>query len=273
MPRWVFRYVGNKAFDFSCKKMDFCPKLAFLLILGQALLAHLVPCRWVGWWLVIKTNSLFTLAVNVRYQKVLCKDWKVSGCCPAGVWCNRWTFCTVVQHTAPGLQILPSLVLPSSAFDGTSFLSTETNGQLLVHCIGSAEGRASSNLHSRFLLLRGLSSQPWKIYAGWWWSQLGDTLTRHQFLLWQSFDKTFTSKLSLCSFAALTYFGQWLLNKRRHEKNHKHKESKLRLNTTLFLLSRLRLTKAGRSNNYSAQTSGFFRCPLIFIFSLHHQPH
>ena len=64
-----------------------------------------------------------------------------------------------------------------------------------------------------------------------------------------------------------------LLNKRRHEKNHKHKESKLRLNTTLPLLSRLRLTKAGRSNNYSAQTSGFFRCPLIFIFSLHHHPH
>ena len=161
----------------------------------------------------------------------------------------------------------------TSKFGSSKFLSTETNGQLLVHCIGSAEGRASSNLHSRFLLLRGLSSQPWKIYAGWWWSQLGDTLTRHQFLLWQSFDKTFTSKLSLCSFAALTYFGQWLLNKRRHEKNHKRKESKLRLNTTLPLLSRFRLTKAGRSNNYSAQTSGFFRCPLIFIFSLHHQPH
>ena len=50
----------------------------------------------------------------MRYQKVLCKDWKVSGYCPAGEWCNRWTFCTVVQHTAPGLQILPSLVLPSS---------------------------------------------------------------------------------------------------------------------------------------------------------------
>ena len=57
------------------------------------------------------------------------------------------------------------------------------------------------------------------------------------------------------------------------KKNHKHKESKLRLNTTLPLLSRFRLTKAGRSNNYSAQTSGFFRCPLIFIFSLRHHPH
>ena len=149
-------------------------------------------------------KSLFTLAVRVRYQKVLCKDWKVSEYCPAGDWCNRWTFCTVVQHTAPGLQILPSSVLPSFAFDGTSFLSMETNGQLLVHWVSRGQG-VKSNLHSKFLLLRGLSSHPWKIYAGWWWSQLGDTLTRHQFLLWQSFDKTFTSKLSLCSFAGCTY--------------------------------------------------------------------
>ena len=26
LPRWVFRYVGNKTFDFSCKKKDFLPK-------------------------------------------------------------------------------------------------------------------------------------------------------------------------------------------------------------------------------------------------------
>ena len=26
MPRWVFRYVGNKTFDFSSKKKDFLPK-------------------------------------------------------------------------------------------------------------------------------------------------------------------------------------------------------------------------------------------------------
>ena len=26
VPGWVFRYVGNKAFDFSSKKMDFLPK-------------------------------------------------------------------------------------------------------------------------------------------------------------------------------------------------------------------------------------------------------
>ena len=26
VPRWVFRYVGNKTFDFSSKKRDFLPK-------------------------------------------------------------------------------------------------------------------------------------------------------------------------------------------------------------------------------------------------------
>ena len=43
VPRWVFRYVGNKTFDFSSKKRIFCPKttkfgpkLAFLVNLGHA---------------------------------------------------------------------------------------------------------------------------------------------------------------------------------------------------------------------------------------------
>ena len=58
VPRWVFRYVGNKTFDFSSKKRVFCPKttkfgpkLAFLVNLGQAVQAYSVPCWWVGWWL------------------------------------------------------------------------------------------------------------------------------------------------------------------------------------------------------------------------------
>merc|ERR1712012_56811 len=45
VPRWVFRYVGNKTFGFSSKKRIFCPKttkfgpkLAFLVNLGR-------PCR------------------------------------------------------------------------------------------------------------------------------------------------------------------------------------------------------------------------------------
>merc|ERR1712214_244440 len=57
VPRWVFRYVGNKAYDFSSKKKIFCPKttkfgpkLAFLVNLGQAMQAYSVPCWWVGWW-------------------------------------------------------------------------------------------------------------------------------------------------------------------------------------------------------------------------------
>ena len=36
----------------SCPKMTkFGPKVAFLVIFGQALPAHLVPCWWLGWWL------------------------------------------------------------------------------------------------------------------------------------------------------------------------------------------------------------------------------
>ena len=36
---------------FCPKTTKFSPKLAFLVILGQAWPAHLVPCWWVGWWL------------------------------------------------------------------------------------------------------------------------------------------------------------------------------------------------------------------------------
>ena len=36
---------------FCPKTTKFGPKLAFLVIFGQALLSHLVPCCWVGWWL------------------------------------------------------------------------------------------------------------------------------------------------------------------------------------------------------------------------------
>ena len=46
VPRWVFRYVGNKTFDFSSKKRNFARNWHF-----WPLLAHLAPCCWVGWWL------------------------------------------------------------------------------------------------------------------------------------------------------------------------------------------------------------------------------
>ena len=58
VPRWVFRYVGNKTLISPVKKRIFCPKttklgpkLAFLVNLGQAMQAYSVPCWWVGWWL------------------------------------------------------------------------------------------------------------------------------------------------------------------------------------------------------------------------------
>ena len=152
----------------------------------------------------------------------------------------------------------------------------ETNGQLLVHWVSRGQG-VISNLHSTFLIFRGPSSQPWKIHicrlvmkSAWWHFDKAPISSLTKF--WQDVHfHAFT--LLFCRLHLNIWSNGQLLNKRRHEKNHKHKESKLRLNTTLPLLSRLRLTKAGRSNNYSAQTSGFFRCPLIFIFSLHHHPH
>ena len=73
VPRWVFRYVGNKTFDFSSKKRIFCPKmtkfspkLAFLSIAGSfgALL--------VGWLLVVaqavsrKTPIYFMICSKLR---------------------------------------------------------------------------------------------------------------------------------------------------------------------------------------------------------------
>merc|ERR1711973_786925 len=73
VPRWVFRYVSNKTFDFSSKKRIFCPEttkfglnLAFLTIAGSfgALL--------MGWLVVVArglylARHLFTLFY--RYQK------------------------------------------------------------------------------------------------------------------------------------------------------------------------------------------------------------
>ena len=54
VPRWVFRYVGNKTFDFSSKKFvlpkttQFGPKLAFLPGLADSFGALLV-----GWLVVV----------------------------------------------------------------------------------------------------------------------------------------------------------------------------------------------------------------------------
>ena len=53
VPRWVFRYMGNKTFDFSSKKKkkifcpkttEFGPKLAFFVNLGKAMQAYSMPC-------------------------------------------------------------------------------------------------------------------------------------------------------------------------------------------------------------------------------------
>ena len=76
VPRWVFRYVGNKTFDFSSKKRIFCskttkfsPKLAFLTIAGSfgALL--------MGWLVahgLYLARHLFTLLHNFIFKFFVC---------------------------------------------------------------------------------------------------------------------------------------------------------------------------------------------------------
>ena len=49
VPKLLLSLVKIRTFCPETTK--FGPKLAFLVIVGQALPAHLVPCWWVGWWL------------------------------------------------------------------------------------------------------------------------------------------------------------------------------------------------------------------------------
>ena len=51
---WVSKLLLSpvKIRIFCPKTTKFGMKLAILVILGQALMAHLVPCWWVGWWLL-----------------------------------------------------------------------------------------------------------------------------------------------------------------------------------------------------------------------------
>ena len=72
MPKWFSVMLAPKLLltpikirIFGPKTAKFGPKYAFLVILGQALLAHLVSCWWVGWWLwcgLYLARHLFTLS-------------------------------------------------------------------------------------------------------------------------------------------------------------------------------------------------------------------
>ena len=48
VPRWVFCYVGNKTFDFSSKKKDFCPKRPNMAQNWHFWLIWARPCRFFG---------------------------------------------------------------------------------------------------------------------------------------------------------------------------------------------------------------------------------
>ena len=73
VPRWVFRYVDSKTFDFSSKEIGvFAQKRPNLAQNWhfRPLLAHLVPCWWVGWLLwcgLYLARHLFTLLILPIY--------------------------------------------------------------------------------------------------------------------------------------------------------------------------------------------------------------
>ena len=81
VPRWVFRYVGNKTLDFSSKKKDFLPKNVQILpefgIFGQFGPGHAglsMPCWLVGWWLwragcISQDTYLLYLFNVIQYNK------------------------------------------------------------------------------------------------------------------------------------------------------------------------------------------------------------
>ena len=64
MPRWVFRYVGNKTYDFSSKKKDFLPKKVQIWP-ENGIFVHFGPglassfgALFVGW-LVVMARGLY----------------------------------------------------------------------------------------------------------------------------------------------------------------------------------------------------------------------
>ena len=78
VPRWVFRYVGNKTFDFSSKKKDFLPKKVQIWP-KNGIFVHFGPglAGSFGWWLwragciLQDTYLLYLYQINIRYKEAL----------------------------------------------------------------------------------------------------------------------------------------------------------------------------------------------------------
>ena len=49
--KWVFRYVGNKTFDFSSKKRIFCSKTTKFSLKFLSIAGSFCAPSWDGWWL------------------------------------------------------------------------------------------------------------------------------------------------------------------------------------------------------------------------------
>ena len=81
VPRWVFRYVGIKTFDFSSKKKNFLPQndqiWAKIGIFGQFEPGHaglFNALLWVGWWLGARAVSRKT-PIYFIYLSKFCKSY------------------------------------------------------------------------------------------------------------------------------------------------------------------------------------------------------
>ena len=118
---WVTLLISPvKKRIFCPKTTKFGPKLAFLVILGQAMQAYSVPCLWVGWWLwragciSQDTYLLYTYVVSkVVFNGAVCT---YIVCKVVSHWCSlhaRW--CNVSCQ----LQRLLERSLSSSSFSSS----------------------------------------------------------------------------------------------------------------------------------------------------------
>ena len=123
---WVTKLLISpvKIRIFCPKTTKFGPKLGFLFILGQALLAHLVPCWWVGWWLwcagCISQDTYLLYHVYLQsYCRIYRSAW--SHYCLLNCWrpdCRQ-------RHFKPWLTFMICSIIPQ-LFTQTSLLERES---------------------------------------------------------------------------------------------------------------------------------------------------
>ena len=121
----------------------FCPKLAFLFILGQALPAHLVPCWWIGWWLwrvgctsqdTYLLYNIFSAITTIHYVKCESspkseQEWKIL------LMLTRSVQTHLMQSDLEGKYIFFTRCHPELLFANSEqrFFSVSINGEYHSH--------------------------------------------------------------------------------------------------------------------------------------------